>query len=118
MKRAGGGGAETLGHRPLPDSPSRLTDEQRAHIPTLLKHGPEAYGIRCELWTRGHIAAVIWPHSWRLLSSQPYRPLVQGDPLEPPKARVVRAAGGEGGDYSLVRNDLACQRCLKKGPFR
>jgi len=36
-----------------------LTDEQRAPILTLLKHGPEAYGIRCELWTWGHIAAVI-----------------------------------------------------------
>lgn len=59
MKRAGDGGAEALRHRPPPGAPSRLTDEQRAHLPTLLQQGPEAYGFRGELWTRGRIAAVI-----------------------------------------------------------
>ena len=58
MTRAGGG-VEALRHRPPPGAPSRLTDEQRAHLPTLLQQGPEAYGFRGELWTRGRIAAVI-----------------------------------------------------------
>jgi transposase len=59
MKRASDGGAEALRHRSPPGAPSRLTDEQRAHLPTLLQQGPEAYGFRGELWTRGRIAAVI-----------------------------------------------------------
>jgi transposase len=59
MKRARDGGAEALRHRPPPGAPSRLTAEQRAHLPTLLQQGPEAYGFRGELWTRGRIAAVI-----------------------------------------------------------
>ena len=37
MKRAGDGGAEALRHRPPPGAPCRLTDEQRAHLPTLLR---------------------------------------------------------------------------------
>jgi transposase len=59
MQRAGDGGAEALRHRPPPGAPARLTDEQRAHLPTLLQQGPEAYGFRGALWTRGRIAAVI-----------------------------------------------------------
>ena len=59
MTRARDGGADALRHRPPPGAPSRLTDEQRAHLPTLLQQGPEAYGFRGELWTRGRIAAVI-----------------------------------------------------------
>ena len=59
MTRAGDGGAEALRHRPPPGAPSRLTDEPRAHLPTLLQQGPEAYGFRGELWTRGRIAVVI-----------------------------------------------------------
>jgi hypothetical protein len=59
MKRASDGGAEALRHRSPPGAPSWLTDEQRAHLPTLLQQGPEAYGFRGELWTRGRIAAVI-----------------------------------------------------------
>ena len=53
------GGAEALRHRPPPGAPSRLTAAQRAHLPTLLQQGPEAYGFRGELWTRGRLAAVI-----------------------------------------------------------
>jgi transposase len=59
MKRASDGGAEALRHRPPPGAPSRLTDEQRVHLPMLLQPGPEAYGFRGQLWTRGRIAAVI-----------------------------------------------------------
>jgi transposase len=59
MTRARDGGAEALRHRPPPGAPARLTAEPRAHLPTLLQQGPEAYGFRGELWTRGRIAAVI-----------------------------------------------------------
>jgi Winged helix-turn helix len=36
MKRARDGGVEALRHRPPPGAPSRLTAEQRAHLPALL----------------------------------------------------------------------------------
>jgi transposase len=58
MTRARDGGAEARRHWPSPGAPSRLTDEPRAHLPTLLQQGPAAYGFRGELWTRGRIAAV------------------------------------------------------------
>src|SRR5918997_6102267 len=58
MTRAGGG-VEALRHRPPPGAPSRLTDEQRAHLPTLLQQGPKAYGFRGAVWTRSRVAAVI-----------------------------------------------------------
>jgi transposase len=59
MTRARDGGVEALRHRPPPGAPSRLTDEPHAHLPTLLQQGPDAYGFRGELWTRGRLAAVI-----------------------------------------------------------
>jgi transposase len=33
--------------------------EQRAHLPTLLTYGPEAYGFRGEVWTTKRVAAMI-----------------------------------------------------------
>jgi transposase len=59
MTRARDGGAEALRHRPSPGAPARLTQVQLARLPALLQKGPEAYGFRGELWTRGRIAAVI-----------------------------------------------------------
>lgn len=59
MKRGREGGSEGLRHRPPPGARCRLTDEQLAGLPALLQHGPEAYGFRGQLWTRGRIAAVI-----------------------------------------------------------
>ena len=59
MTRARGGGIDALRHRPPPGAPCRLTLTQRAHLPSLLQQGPEAYGFRGEVWTRGRIAAVI-----------------------------------------------------------
>src|SRR5687767_9980678 len=59
IKRARDGGADALRHRPHPGAPCRLTAAQRAHLPVLLQQGPEAYGFRGELWTRGRVAAVI-----------------------------------------------------------
>ena len=71
MTRARHGGADALRHRPPPGAPARLTRAQLARLPTLLQQGPEAYGFRGELWTRGRIAAVIRSGVWRLLPSLP-----------------------------------------------
>jgi transposase len=59
MTRAREGGPLALRHRPPPGAPRRLTPEQLAQLPGLLERGPEAYGFRGLLWTRGRIAAVI-----------------------------------------------------------
>ncbi len=59
MLRARQGGAEALRHRPAPGAPRRLTTDQLTQLPALLERGPEAYGFRGQIWTRGRIAAVI-----------------------------------------------------------
>src|SRR5215218_2243665 len=59
LKRARAGGADALRHRLPPGATPKLTAEQRAHLPTLLAHGPEAYGFRGEVWTTKRVAALI-----------------------------------------------------------
>src|SRR3712207_3981871 len=59
MTRGREGGSEGLRHRPPPGARCRLTDAPLAGLPALLQHGPEAYGFRGQLWTRGRMAAVI-----------------------------------------------------------
>jgi transposase len=59
MKCAREEGPDALRHRPPPGAPCRLSAEQLAGLSELLQRGPEAYGFRGELWTRGRIAAVI-----------------------------------------------------------
>ena len=59
MKRAREEGPDALRHRPPPGAPRRLSADQLAQLPDLLQRGPQAYGFRGELWTRGRIAAVI-----------------------------------------------------------
>jgi transposase len=59
MTRVREGGPQALRHRPPPGAPPRLAPEQLAQLPGLLERGPEAYGFRGQLWTRGRIAAVI-----------------------------------------------------------
>ena len=59
VTRAREGGPEALRRRPPPGAPPRLTPAQLAQLPGLLERGPEAYGFRGQLWTRGRIAAVI-----------------------------------------------------------
>lgn len=54
------GGAEALRTRPRPGPPPRLTAEQRAQIPGLLRRGAEAYGFRGDVWTARRVAEVIW----------------------------------------------------------
>jgi transposase len=59
MKRGRDGGPEALWPRPPPGAPQRLSAGQLAQLPALLQRGPEAYGFRGPLWTRGRIAAII-----------------------------------------------------------
>ncbi len=59
MKRARVGGVEALRHQPPPGPAFRLTDKQRAEIPTLLAKGAEAYGFRGQLWTTKRVAIVL-----------------------------------------------------------
>jgi transposase len=59
MARARDVGPEALRRRPPPGAPRRLSAEQLARLPALLRRGPTAYGFRGELWTRSRVAAVI-----------------------------------------------------------
>jgi transposase len=60
LKRAReGGGPQALRRRKPPGARPRLTAEQRARIPDLLKRGAEAYGFRGDVWTRERIGKVI-----------------------------------------------------------
>jgi transposase len=57
MTRAREGGPDALRHRSPPGATRRLSADQLARLPALLHRGPEAYGFRGQVWTRGRIAA-------------------------------------------------------------
>src|SRR5918999_641833 len=59
VKRGRDGGPQALRHRPAAGAPRRLAAEQFARLPGLLHRGPGAYGFRCQVWTRGRVAAVL-----------------------------------------------------------
>jgi transposase len=59
MTRGREGGPQALQHRSPRGAPRRLFAGQLTRLPALLQRGPEAYGFRGQLWTRGRIAAVI-----------------------------------------------------------
>jgi transposase len=59
MTRARQAGPEALRHRPSPGAPRRMSTEQLARLPDLLRRGAEAYGFRGQVWTRGRVAAVL-----------------------------------------------------------
>lgn len=59
LSRAKAGGTDALKTRPLLGVPSKLTQEQKAQIPTLLLRGAEAFGFSGAVWTCDRIAAVI-----------------------------------------------------------
>ncbi|MFC1935499.1 transposase [Chloroflexota bacterium] len=56
VKRAKGGGIETLRHRKPTGDPRRLSTEERAQ---LLQEGTESFGFRGEMWTQARIVEVI-----------------------------------------------------------
>lgn len=59
IKRLREGGVAALRTRPRSGRPPKLTEEQRAQLPTLLAQGAEAYGYRGEVWTTKRVAAMI-----------------------------------------------------------
>jgi transposase len=53
------GGVEALGKRAGKGPRARLTAQQLARLPELLKQGAEHFGFRGEVWTRGRVASII-----------------------------------------------------------
>jgi transposase len=59
LTRAEREGRQALRRRKAPGAKPRLTLEQKAQIPGLLKQGPGAFGFRGDVWTRERVATVI-----------------------------------------------------------
>ena len=59
IKRGREGGVEALRRHVAPGSPPKLSAEQRAQLPGVLKRGAEAYGYRGDVWTTKRVAEVI-----------------------------------------------------------
>lgn len=57
-----GGGEEALRRRPAPGTTPKLTLEQRAELPELLKRGAEYFGFVGEVWTGKRVVQVIENH--------------------------------------------------------
>jgi transposase len=73
VKRGRDGGPQALRHRPPAGAPRQLAGAQLARLPDLLHRGPEAYGFRGRVWTRGRVAAVL-----RLAFGVSYHPVHVG----------------------------------------
>lgn len=58
-KRGREGGRQALSERKPPGQPARLTQEQQARIPVLLRRGAQAWGFLGQRWTRDRVAEVI-----------------------------------------------------------
>jgi transposase len=69
LNRARQDGPQALRHRPPPGAPRRLASEPLAHLPDLLRRGPEAYGCCGQVGTRQRVAEVI-----RVLFGMGYHP--------------------------------------------
>ena len=59
ISRGKAGGREALRNRPRSGAPRRLSDEQLAQLPQLLKRGAEAYGFIGAVWTQERVATMI-----------------------------------------------------------
>jgi len=59
LKRALADGSAALRRRIASGSLPRLTPEQHAQLPELLARGPEAYGLRGQIWTCARVGLVI-----------------------------------------------------------
>jgi transposase len=53
-------GVEGLASKPHPGRPSRLSEEQRQSLVTMLLARPAAAGYRTDLWTCKRVAQVVW----------------------------------------------------------
>jgi len=59
LTRARAQGVDALRRHPAPGPTPRLTAEQLTQLPVLLARGPEAYGLRGQVWTCKRVAAVL-----------------------------------------------------------
>jgi transposase len=59
LKRAHADGEDALRRRIAPGQAPRLTPDQLAQLPELLKAGPHAYGFRGQRWTCARVGVVI-----------------------------------------------------------
>ena len=59
MSRARQEGKEALLRSADAGPDKRLSDEDRQKLPALLRKGPEHYGFRGQVWTRGRVGKVI-----------------------------------------------------------
>jgi transposase len=59
LARARDGGPAALRAQPRSGHPPKLSTAQKRLIPEFLRHGPEAYGFRGEVWTCARAARVI-----------------------------------------------------------
>jgi transposase len=59
LQRAREKGVTALARHPPPGRTPRLTPEQQAKVPDLLRRGAEAWGFQGERWTRQRVAAVL-----------------------------------------------------------
>jgi transposase len=59
FKKAKAQGREALRHQPPPGAQPKLSPEQRAQLPGLLRQGAEAFGFRGQVWTTARVAQMI-----------------------------------------------------------
>src|SRR5438477_167968 len=59
IARGRAGGSDALRNRSRKGATPKLTKQQRAQLPDLLKRGAEAYGFVGDVWTQARIASVI-----------------------------------------------------------
>ena len=59
FKKARRQGVEALKHQPPPGATPKLSAEQRAQLPGLLRQGAEAFGFRGQVWTTARVAQMI-----------------------------------------------------------
>jgi len=59
FKKAREQGVEALKHQPPPGATPKLSAEQRAQLPSLLRQGAEAFGFRGQVWTTARVAQMI-----------------------------------------------------------
>jgi transposase len=113
MTRARQAGPEALRHRPSPGAPRRMSTEQLARLPDLLRRGAEAYGFRGQVWTRGRVAAVL-----QLAFGVSYHPVHVGRLLKAirwsPQQPVRRARQRDEAAIAQWRDDT--WPAIKKGP--
>jgi transposase len=93
LARVRDGGSEALRALPAPGRPPRLTPVQKRSIPEFLRHGPEVYGFRGQVWTCARIAKVIeWEFGVRYHKDHVGRILkaLHWTPQEPNKRAIQR----------------------------